>query len=34
MKRRYERPCAYIEEFTQNEYVAASGDSGAVYMFR
>ena len=24
MKRRYERPSAYIEEFTPNEYVAAS----------
>ena len=23
MKRRYERPSAYIEEFTPNEYVAA-----------
>ena len=28
MKRRYERPSAYIEEFTPNEYVAACGDSG------
>lgn len=27
MKRRYERPSAYIEEFTPNEYVAACGDS-------
>ena len=26
MKRRYERPSAYIEEFTPNEYVAACGD--------
>lgn len=34
MKRRYERPSAYIEEFTPNEYVAACGDSGTVYMFR
>ena len=34
MKRRYERPSAYIEEFTPNEYVAACGDSGKVYMFR
>lgn len=25
MKRRYERPSAYIEEFTPNEYVAACG---------
>lgn len=31
MKRRYERPSAYIEEFTPNEYVAACGDSGTVY---
>ena len=34
MKRRYERPSAYIEEFTPNEYVAACGDSGTVYKFR
>lgn len=34
MKRRYERPSAYIEEFTPNEYVAACGDSGKVYKFR
>lgn len=33
MKRRYERPSAYIEEFTPNEYVAACGDHGAVYNF-
>ena len=33
MKRRYERPSAYIEEFTPNEYVAACGDSGTVYKF-
>ena len=32
MKRRYERPSAYIEEFTPNEYVAACGDSGTVYI--
>lgn len=34
MKRRYERPSAYIEEFTPNEYVAACGDSGITYNFR
>ena len=34
MKKRYERPSAYIEEFTPNEYVAACGDSGTVYKFR
>lgn len=34
MKRRYERPSAYIEEFTPNEYVAACGDSGKVYNFQ
>lgn len=34
MKRRYERPSAYIEEFTPNEYVAACGDSGTIYKFR
>ena len=33
MKRRYERPSAYIEEFTPNEYVAACGESGTVYQF-
>ena len=33
MKRRYERPSAYIEEFTPNEYVAACGDENKVYMF-
>ena len=33
MKRRYERPSAYIEEFTPNEYVAACGDSGTIYKF-
>lgn len=33
MKRRYERPSAYIEEFTPNEYVAACGDHGKVYKF-
>ena len=34
MKRRYERPSAYIEEFTPNEYVAACGDSRTVYKFK
>jgi len=34
MKRRYERPSAYIEEFTPNEYVAACGDSGTIYKFQ
>lgn len=34
MKRRYERPSAYIEEFTPNEYVAACGDSGPIYKFK
>lgn len=34
MKRRYERPSAYIEEFTPNEYVAACGDGGKVYKFQ
>ena len=33
MKKRYERPSAYIEEFTPNEYVAACGDSGKVYKY-
>ena len=33
MKRRYERPSAYIEEFTPNEYVAACGESGTTYQF-
>jgi len=33
MKKRYERPSAYIEEFTPNEYVAACGDEGKVYKF-
>lgn len=33
MKKRYERPNAYIEEFTPNEYVAACGDHGKVYKF-
>lgn len=33
MKRMYERPSAYIEEFTPNEYVAACGASGTVYNF-
>ena len=34
MKRRYERPSAYIEEFTPNEYVAACGDKGTIYKFQ
>lgn len=34
MKRRYERPSAYIEEFTPNEYVAACGENGKVYNFQ
>ena len=34
MRRRYERPSAYIEEFTPNEYVAACGESGTVYNFK
>lgn len=34
MKKRYERPSAYIEEFTPNEYVAACGDNNKVYKFR
>ena len=34
MKRRYERPSAYIEEFTPNEYVAACGDRGTIYKFK
>lgn len=34
MKRRYERPSAYIEEFTPNEYVAACGDNGTIYKFK
>lgn len=33
MRKRYERPSAYIEEFTPNEYVAACGESGIVYKF-
>ena len=33
MKKRYERPSAYIEEFTPNEYVAACGDKNKVYKF-
>ena len=33
MKRTYESPRAYVEEFTPNEYVAACGDSGVVYNF-
>ena len=34
MRKRYERPSAYIEEFTPNEYVAACGESGIVYKFQ
>lgn len=34
MKRIYESPRAYVEEFTPNEYVAACGDSGTVYKFK
>lgn len=34
MKRIYEKPNAYIEEFTPNEYVAACGDSGTIYKFK
>lgn len=34
MKRTYESPRAYVEEFTPNEYVAACGDSGVVYKFK
>ena len=34
MKRRYERPSAYIEEFTPNEYVAACGEGGTIYKFQ
>lgn len=34
MKKRYERPSAYIEEFTPNEYVAACGDNGPIYKFK
>lgn len=34
MKRTYESPRAYAEEFTPNEYVAACGDSGTVYKFK
>lgn len=33
MKKSYESPKAYVEEFTPNEYVAACGDSGVVYKF-
>lgn len=33
MRKRYERPSAYIEEFTPNEYVAACGDENKVYKF-
>lgn len=34
MKRTYESPRAYVEEFTPNEYVAACGDSGTTYLFK
>lgn len=34
MKRTYESPRAYVEEFKPNEYVAACGDSGVVYKFK
>lgn len=33
MKRTYESPKAYVEEFTPNEYVAACGESGTTYKF-
>lgn len=33
MKKSYESPKAYVEEFTPNEYVAACGESGVVYKF-
>lgn len=34
MKKSYESPRAYVEEFTPNEYVAACGDSGVTYLFK
>lgn len=34
MRRKYERPSAYFETFTPNEYVAACGDHGTIYKFR
>ena len=34
MKRTYESPRAYVEEFTPNQYVAACGDSGTTYLFK
>lgn len=34
MKRTYESPKAYVEEFTPDEYVAACGDSGTTYYFK
>ena len=33
MKRVYERPMMFAQEFTANEYVAACGDSGKIYYF-
>lgn len=33
MKRVYERPMMFAQEFMANEYVAACGDSGKVYKF-
>lgn len=33
MKKSYESPKAYVEEFTPNEYVAACGESGTTYKF-
>ena len=33
MKRVYERPMMFAQEFTANEYVAACGDSGKTYKF-
>lgn len=34
MKRTYESPRAYVEEFTPNEYVAACHDWNTVYKFK
>ena len=33
MKRVYERPMMFAQEFTANEYIAACGDSGTSYKF-
>lgn len=33
MKRVYERPMMFTQEFAANEYVAACGDSGKIYKF-